>query len=379
MLQSLKTLFGKKYQPLNTIKISSKKLLDNYQYLTSLNSNIRVAPVLKSNAYGHGITLIGKALDNVGTPFFCVDSIYEAYELLKAGVKTKILIMGYIDPENLRVKKLPFSYAVYSEEQLKIINEYQRGAGVHIKFDSGMHRLGVQLNDLPSFLASLKLCKFVTIEGFMSHFAESENPDSELTKFQLENIKKALKLLKEEYMQPKWVHVANSAGLLHESELNIDNLSNIARTGLDLYGIDPRPDKNDPELQPVLQLSSKLVQIKRLKKGDRVGYNGTFTAAKEMSMAVLPMGYYDGIDRRLSNKGTVIIDGVSCPIIGRVSMNITAIDVSNVNRPFIGQEVIIFSNDQNDPNTIKKSADLCNTIPYDLLVHLAASTKRIII
>ena len=157
MLNKIKKIFGREYHPLNRIEISRSALVHNYQYLSNLNKKILIAPVLKSNAYGHGLVQVAKLLDPLGAPFFCVDSIYEAYELLKAGIKTKILIMGYIDPENLKVKKLPFSYAVYNEEQLKVINKYQKGAGIHIKFDSGMHRLGITIDELSKFINTLKV------------------------------------------------------------------------------------------------------------------------------------------------------------------------------------------------------------------------------
>jgi alanine racemase len=213
----------------------------------------------------------------------------------------------------------------------------------------------------------------------MSHFAESENPDSTLTKLQIRNCKDALTLLKSAKITLQWIHVANSGGILNAKKLNLGSMSNMARAGLDLYGIDPRPTENDKNLKPVLKLTTRIVQIKELKKGDKVGYNGTFTAKKDMAIAILPIGYYDGVDRRLSNKGMMLIDGISCLIIGRVSMNITAVDISKVKNPRVGQQVIVFSNNLTDMNSIATSASICETIPYDLLVHLATSTRRDIV
>lgn len=378
MISALKKLFGRTYQPLNKIEINALFLHHNYSLLSAVNPSIRIAPVLKSNAYGHGIVQVAKILDTLNAPFFCVDSIYEGYELLKAGIRTKILIMGYIDPENLKVKKLPFSYAVYNKEQLKVIQKHQQGAGIHIKFDSGMHRLGVTVEELPGFLETLKLCNFVTIEGFMSHFSESEHPNSDLSKLQLENFTKGLELVKQSF-NPPFIHFANSAGLLNHDKLNLGSLTNMARVGLALYGVDPRNTKANTYLKPALRFSTKIVQIKKLKKGDRVGYNGTLSAKKDMTIASLPLGYYDAVDRRLSNKGIMLVNGQDCPIVGRVSMNITSIDISLVPNPFIGQEVLVYSNLPDDPNSIQKSAELCETIPYDILVHLAASTRREIV
>jgi alanine racemase len=376
MLEALKKILGKSYQPLNQIELSSMFLIHNYNYLSSRNPAVKVAPVLKSNAYGHGITQIGKLADSLGAPFLCVDSLYEGYELLKAGIRTNILIMGYIDPVNLKVKKLPFSYAVYSKEQLDAVVAYQKDAGIHIKIDTGMHRLGLMPDELPEFISTVKQYRHIRVEGLMAHFAESEHPKSDLTRLQISQFKQALTLLREQGIKPRWIHHGNSGAILNQEQLELNTYSNMVRAGIALYGIDPRPEKEDENLKPILRLSTKIVQIKQLGKGDRVGYNGIFTAQKDMTIALLPIGYYDGIDRRLSNKGTMMIGEIQCQVLGRVSMNITAIDISDVQNPQIGQQVLVYSNDQHHPNTIKNTAALCDTIPYDILVHLAASTRR---
>src|SRR5581483_5638239 len=143
MLEPFSKFLKRKSYPLNKIYLSQKNLFHNYKYLTSLDPKIQIAPVLKSNAYGHGIELMGQVLDRVGVPFLCVDSLFEAYQLKKVGVKTPILIMGYMDPQSLMIKHLPFSYAVYDLALAKAINDYQKGAEVHIFVDTGMHREGV--------------------------------------------------------------------------------------------------------------------------------------------------------------------------------------------------------------------------------------------
>ena len=177
----------------------------------------------------------------------------------------------------------------------------------------------------------------------------------------------------------------------------------MTRVGLALYGIDPLPSTSlrankvsevissineiasssstprDDGLRPVLKLTTKIIQIKTLQKGDGVGYNGTFTATRSMRLGVLPIGYYDGVDRRSSNKGYVTVDKIECPIAGLVSMNVTTIDLSTVKNPHIGQNVCIYSSNPNDKNSIENTAEICKTIPYDLLVHLASSTKRVIV
>lgn len=373
------------YYPLNLIEISQQNLIRNYKYLSSLNKKTKIAPVLKSNAYGHGLNLVAKILDSglrqndkgSGIPFFCVDSLYEAYELLKAHVKTPILIMGYIQPENLKVKKLPFSYAVSTLDVAQAISKYQPHAGVHLFVDTGMNREGVPFDELPEFLESLP--EHLNIEALMSHLASSDDLKDPLNKTQIKNFQKALEICHKNGVYPKWVHLQNSDGLLYTSDVSTrlgtipHRVWNVSRVGLALYGI-----FQDPHLKPVLTFKSKIIQVKKLQKGDRVGYSGTFTAKKPLTLGVLPLGYYDGVDRRLSNKGFVTADGTPCRIIGRVSMNITTIDLTKVTNVTIGQTVTVYSSNPADPNSIANAAKLCKTIPYDLLVHLASSTKRIL-
>ncbi len=371
MIGKFLAFFKKEYKTLNRIEISKDNLLHNYKYLTYLNRKLKIAPVLKGNAYGHGIVEVARILDPLGAPFFCVDSLYEAYELYKASIKTPILIMGYTDPQNLKVKKLPFSYAVFNLEMLPILNKYQSGCGIHIFVDTGMHREGISLEELPIFLNHLKQYPNLKVEGIMSHLTSADDPKDKLNSRQINNFKKMRKIIRKAGFKPKWMHIQNSDGLaLHPRGANV----NMARIGLALYGI-----SSDPNLKPVLTLRSKIIQIKKLKKGDRVGYGGTFTAKGPELLGVLPLGYYDGLDRRLSNIGWVNADGIHCKIIGRVSMNITTIDISKVPNPFIGQEVVVFSNNPKDKNSIENAARLCKTIPYDILIHLAQSTKRVII
>lgn len=375
MIKQLLKLFKQEYKTLNRIELSENNLIHNYLYLKSLIQEVAIAPVLKSNAYGHGLIEIAKILDHLNAPFFCVDSLYEAYELIKAGIKTPVLIMGYTNPDNLKVKKLPFSYTVYDLDTAQVLNKFQPGSEIHLKIDTGMSRLGIRLEDLENFLTELKKLPHLKVEGLMSHLASTQ--DNTLLQKQIENFKKAQEILKKFNFHPKWQHLSASSGLLNPKARDaILKISNLARPGLALYGIS---DSDNSQLKPVLKLTSHLAQIKTLGKGDRVGYDGTYVTAKDTVVGILPIGYYDGVDRRLSNNGAVTIGGIKCPIIGRVSMNITAVDISKVKKPSINQEVIIYSDDPQDVNSVKNSADNCQTIPYDLLVHLASSTKRVIV
>lgn len=377
MIDQLKKIFLKKSYPLNKIEISKSKLISNYKYLSTLKPNFAVAPVLKSNAYGHGLNLVAKILDEQNPPFFCVDSLYEAYLLKKAKVKKEILIMGHVDPESLKIKKLPFQFAVFNLETLKTLNEFQSGAKIHIFVDTGMHREGITLTDLPKFLINLNRYPNLKVAGLMSHFASTESVSDKLFLLQLKNFKKAKEILIDFNIQPKWFHLAATGALTDKKIFNSVSLhTNLARGGKALYGYTPHPNS---KLLPILKLTSKLAQIKTLNPGDRVGYNGSFRVSKKIIAGVLPIGYNDGVDRRLSNSGFVKVKGVFCKIIGRVSMNVTTIDLTKVKNPKVGDEVIVYSDNPKDLNSVENAAKICGTISYELLVHLIPSTKRIVI
>ncbi|MBI5127558.1 alanine racemase [Candidatus Roizmanbacteria bacterium] len=355
LFEKLKKLIDRQYYPLNRIEISKKKLIRNYRRLSSISEKIKVAPVLKSNAYGHGIVEVAKILDVMNPPLFCVDSLHEAYKLYKAKIKSNILIMGYVNPQNLKVKELPFFYSVYGLNQLKQILKYQPKAKIHIFVDTGMHREGILLDKLDEFIKNIPENYLKNVEGVMSHLSASDQPDKKETREQVMNFKKALEIFNKNKIFPKWRHIANSGGLLNSKILKLAGISNLARSGIALY---------DSSLRFITHIN----QIKKIKKGDKVGYDFTYTAKKDSLMAVLPVGYNDGVDRILSNKGKVLVRGIICPIIGRVSMNITTVDVSKVKNIKVGDEVEIIFNPK-----IKER------ISYEFLVHLNSEIRKVVV
>ena len=356
----------------NKITLSAGNILHNYRYLSNIKSGISVAPVLKSNAYGHGLIEIGKILDNAGAPFFCVNSFYEAYDLHRAGIKTPILIMGYVDPEFLKHERLPFAYTTYNYDQLEAINRYQPGADLHIFVDTGMHREGFRIDKLPTLLENLKALPNINIVGLMSHLAQGDKPENQQTQEQLRNFTTACTIVSDTGITLRYRHITASAGLL--SLRGSGFIGNIARAGKALYGVDPR-GKNQ-NLKPALTLTTQIVQVKKLRRGDPVGYDAAYKTERDTVLGILPIGYYDGVDRRLSDKGYVYVENIPCPIVGRVSMNITTIDISKVKNSRVGQEVTVISENPSDKNSVENIAKDCGTIPYDVVVHLAPTLAR---
>src|SRR3989344_2324107 len=190
---NLLNIFKKEYRTLNLIEVYKDKLIHNYKYLSSFK--IEIAPVIKSNGYGHWIVSVAKILQDFNPPFFCVDSLFEAYELQKGGIKTPILITGYTNPQNLKVKKLPFSFAVYTLDVLEAINKYQPQSGIHIFIDTGMHREGVAIEDLPEFIGAIKQLSNIKVEGVMSHLASYGGRNDKLFLSQIKQFKKALQIV----------------------------------------------------------------------------------------------------------------------------------------------------------------------------------------
>lgn len=371
-------LFERKtYRHLNVVTVSSAAVAYNHAALEKLHPNVQICPVLKSNAYGHGLSQVAPIFDSLHPEFLIVDSLYEAYVLYKRKVKTPILIMGYTAPENFTVKHLPFHVAIFDLETARTLNKHQRGCNVHIFIDTGMHREGVCLEELPSFLDALSSMKNLNIVGLCSHFADADNPkDDTFLKKQIEVYKHAYAFLKERGIDPKWRHISASGGTYKV----FDPVFTMIRAGIAEYGISPleKKDKADKRLRlhPALQFETTLAQIKTIHPGEKVGYSCTYTAKTSRRIGLLPAGYYDGVDRRLSNCGYVKIRDTFCPIIGRISMNMTSIDISKVNHPKVGEKVIIYSRNPKDKNSISHAAQTAKTIPYDLLVRIAESVQR---
>lgn len=351
------------YHNLNTITLFPDHLKHNLGVLQEL-SWITCVPVVKSNAYGHGLKLLAKEWNHYDIPFICVDSLFEAYELQKYGYKKDILIMGFIDPADIpREKK--FHYACSDISYALAVVKKRKHAKLHLFFDTGMHREGIQTILTKDVAMLLPLQK--NIVGIMTHLS---TPDTiEVAQKQIDTFAGFLKLLEEKDILPHYRHICASGGAIFHKQYS-HTPDTLARTGLSYYGYGHR------DLLPALRCHTRLMQIKHLKKGETAGYDGTFTAKKDMIIGILPIGYNDGLDRRFSNKGFLLMWDILCPILGRVSMNITIIDITEVTQPHIGEEVVFISEDPLSPVSLEKQAQVIDVIPYDLLVHLNKEMYR---
>ena len=365
----LKRLVREETDPLITVKISRNALLHNLAQFQKIKPKNKVVPVLKSNAYGHGLIEVASILENK-VEFFVIDSYFEALALRNEGIKTSLLVMGYVRPEVIAKNRLNnISYGISSLDALYSLSS---NANIHLKIDTGMHRQGILPEDMDTAFEYIKNNKNIILEGICSHLADADNPDTTYTEKQIDLWNSLVKKTLEKFPSLKLIHLSNSYGHPFAEKIN----ANTSRLGIGLYGL---ADIEGLDLRPVLEMRTILTNIKKIKTGDAVGYNNAFIASQYMTIATIPVGYYEGLDRQLSNKGFVKIKETDIPIIGKVSMNMTTIDVSALKDLKIGDEVQVISPITSDRNSIHSMAQIGETITYELVVKIPREIKRIII
>ena len=364
------------YESLVEVLIHKENILHNLEAFRHAAPQWQFAPVLKSNAYGHGLVEVASILNADGDiPFFVIDSYYEALILRNENITKPLLIIGYTLPANISKSRLrEVAWTVGSTESLEnLVMEIHKPIRIHIKFDTGMHRQGILLNELQRVIELVKQNKDIYVEGICSHFASSDELDMVQTQNQIKAWNTLVEDWKKEFPNTKYYHVSNSAGTRYVGTIQ----ANVGRLGLGLYGVDSCGTFAQV-LKPVLEMKTRISSVKQIPQRALVGYGGTFRAPTDMTIATMPGGYAEGVDRRLSSKGSVLVNGIQCPIIGRVSMNITTIDVSNVRDISIGNEVTVISSNLQDSNTIIEWARVCGAIPHELLVHIPDRLRRAI-
>ncbi len=364
-----KNLFPIKTHPsLITIFISKNALLHNLHHYQKMAPEGQVAPVLKSNAYGHGLIKIAEILKDQKIPFYVIDSYFEARAIRNTRIKTPLLIIGYTPVETIKKNYLKeIKFTITSLDQLKELKEkINKKTAIHLKIDTGMHRQGILPEEIDEAITLLRQNQNIFLEGVCSHFGDADNQaDSSFTFSQISEWNDIVKKMRNIFPETKYFHISNTHG--HSYSKDID--ANLTRLGIGLY-LTPTP---------VLKMETVISGIKNIKKGESVGYGNTFIAKENMKIATIPVGYFEGIERRLSNKGFVKIENQFAPIIGRVSMNITTIDVSKFQNIKRGDKVTVISNIPSDPNSIENMAKECDMIPYEIAVYVPMHLRRIVV
>jgi len=373
-LRQIKKSFSD-YQPLIEVLIYKKNLLHNLRAFQKNYPRQKIAPVLKSNAYGHGLVPVAKILDRKNIAFFAVDSLFEARILRGEGIKSPILIIGYTRASDIaknNLKNVSFAITIY-EQLEELAGNLKTPQKLHLKIDTGMHRQGIQPPNFAKAIAKIKKNKNIVMEGLCSHLASADSYDKKYAMQQIKEWNKAVKIFQNNFPKIKYFHLAATAGSFYSTKIP----ANVIRLGLGLYGLDSSPFRNS-NLKPALETKTIISGIKSINRGEYIGYGLTYRAKKDIKIAVIPAGYYEGTDRRLSNKGFYKIRGKFCPLVGRISMNISLADVSHIQNVKAGDEVSLISANPNDKNCISEMANLCGTIPYEILVHVPQHLRRIV-
>lgn len=362
----------------NRIEVSRAALLHNLQ-LFKQHTNQQVIPVLKGNAYGHGITLVTEALQGQAMPYIAVNDYLEAVRIREVS-PTPILIMGAIPPANFaRLNYSNFAFVVRDSATVAALGRTGKPIKIHVECNTGMNRYGVEQNNLSDFTKLILSYKNLELEGIMSHLADSDGDNPATVIAAVTRFDRCVEVMRSAGANPRIIHIAQTAGSVRAAS----KYANTVRVGIGLYGINPFP-QNHPHyarlkaLQPALTFISTLTQINHLQKGDQVSYNYTFTAPKPMDVGVLPVGYYEGINRTLSNKGVVGVGDSYSRIVGYICMNHTMISLEDVNAK-IGDEVVIYSNDPQAKNSINSIAAEHQLFAYNLLTALNPDIQRVLV
>ncbi len=376
----MKNLFRKlranwyNYESLIVVKIDKRALHDNYRMIKkTVGDKLKVTPVLKSNAYGHGLVEVAKIMSKEEPEFLVVDTYYEAMVIRNEGVDNKIFIIGFSHINNVLENRLNnVSFVITDLSWLEMLaKNLSHPANFHLKIDTGMNRQGIEMEDLQKAIDLIKSNKNIVLEGVCSHLACADEADQNFTKRQIKKWNSVVEKIKGEFSDLKYGHLGASSSVFYNKKIE----ANVMRLGLDLYGINA-DEKINLDLQPVMQVETIITSIREVKKGERIGYSGSFEVNRNIKVATIPFGYFEGMDRRLSNKGYVKINGVFCPIVGRVSMNISSIDISEVEEVKVGDKVVVISANRNDKNSIENIAKICETIPYEIMVHVERMLRR---
>ena len=360
-------------------QIDLDALRHNYRIADRLGS--RVMPVIKANAYGHGVVACARALMDEGADCFAVACLSEAITLRDHGILGDILILGYTSPEEFSdVVDRDIVQTVMCVEYAQQLADYAKGQGgcarVHIKLDTGMARLGLlgrSKEDVEGCAEQVcRICGMsgLRVEGIYTHFAMADVPNTAFTERQMAMFTAIVWRAESMGAVLPIKHCANSGAIINHPEFKWD----MVREGIMLYG--EKPDLSCPDigLMPVMSVKSVVAACSVLRKGEPIGYGGTYVAQEDMRVAVIPIGYADGYRRELSNRGWVSINGCHCPIVGRVCMDQLMVNIRECPKVEVGDEVCVIGG---DGPSMAELAQLCQTISYELLCGISPRVPRV--
>lgn len=358
--------------------------------LMALSANLRairtrvgtrpVLAVVKANAYGHGAPGVARALERDGVEILGVALPEEGIELRRAGVSAPILVLGGFTPGQaeavLQHRLVP---AIYRSDQVEALSRAAAGRGVqaavHLKVDTGMGRLGVPPEEVPAFAAVLARAPAIRVTGAFSHLAVADDPVDPFTRRQIDLFLRSLDAARERGLKPEEIHLANSAAILDHPPAWLS----LVRPGLVLYGYPPSVKVTPLEVRPVLSLKTRIIYIKDVAAGTSLGYGRTFVAARPTRVASLALGYDDGLPRLASNRGHVLLRGRPAPIVGRISMDLTTVDVTDIPGATLGDEVTVLGGSGAERIGADRIAEWAETIPWEVLCGIGSRVPRLFV
>ena len=358
------------------LEIDLNAIRNNIRRMSSITSR-PVMAIIKANAYGHGLEIVGQTAESCGAAWLGVARLNEALALRLAGIDIPILVLGFTSPEFVTEALLHrISLAVYDPEIAAGYADQARAAGqvlsVHAKFDSGMGRLGVFTEDGLEFVRHIHSLPELRLEGAFTHMASADDPELKTTRWQIERFSGLIDALEQNNLRPPLVHAANSAASLYFPDARFD----MVRSGIAIYGLHPAAEAPLPEdFQPALTWKAQLVSIKTLPPGHGIGYNYRYTTKNTERIGVVPAGYADGFRRRLGN--FVLVGGRRVPVVGGVCMDQCMVLLDDVPSARVGDEVVLLGSQNESVITAEEIGQAWGTVNYDVVCGLAARVPRL--
>lgn len=363
------------YERLVEVRLSRDALLHNLAAFRAQCPGVAVVPVLKSNAYGHGLIPVAGCLDAEDLPFVVVDAYFESLLLRQAGFRAPLLVLGFTATSNLLARTpADTAFGVFGLGQLRELSrQLETPLRLHIKVDTGMHRQGFAPDDLREAYSLVRANPNLHLEGVCSHLADADGADPGYTLDQIARWNDLVKGIRDEWPGIRYYHLAASSGSYFQDRID----ANVLRLGMGLYGVNTQPRRR-LDLRPVMEIRTRLAGVKWLDPGDAVGYNRSYVAEERMPLGVVPTGYASCVDRRRSNNGVFLVGGKPCPIAGRVSMNITTIDLRPAWPVEEGAEVVVLSADPQAENCAERIAEQTGTISYEVFTRVSGALRRVV-
>jgi alanine racemase len=359
-------------------EVSLDALEANLAAIRSRAGGLPVMGVVKADAYGHGAVPVARALAAAGIDRLAVALLEEAQELRRAGIEVPILVMGPLEPAQMEaVVRERVTPALFREDQIAALqaaaSRASRAAPFHLKVDTGMGRLGVPWTRAGALLEILARSPALALEGVFSHLACADDPDHPLTRVQRERFDEVVGLIRSRGHAPPLLHLANSAAVLDRLPEGLT----LVRPGLLLYGYRPSPRNREIPLAPVLRLASRIVLVKEVPEGEAVGYGATFVARRKSRIATVAAGYDDGVIRSLSNRGHFLVRGRRVPIAGRISMDLTTLDVTDFPEAALGDEAVLVGSQGGELQGADQVAAEAGTVSWEILCGIGWRVPRL--